>query len=91
MSGFEDFLTRIAALRRRLEAAAAALERDVVHDLSRVPDEVAALCDLALRLEPGQRARAAEALAALDEDLAAATQQLGARRADAPQHGDETR
>ena len=90
-SPMEDLLTRAAALRRHLGDAQAALGRDSLFDLSRVRYEVESLCEIALRLEPGQRPRATQVLEALDADLAATTQHLEAWREMTlpPQQGDE--
>lgn len=86
----EELLTRVANLRRHLADAQGALARDTVFDLSRTRYEVETLCELALRLEPGQRLRATQALEALDADLAATTQHLEAWRETTlpPQQGD---
>lgn len=86
----EDFLTRVASLRRHLADAQAALARSSVFDLAKVRYEVETLCELALSLEPDQRARATQALEALDADLARTTQHLEAWREAtlAPQQGD---
>jgi hypothetical protein len=90
-SPMEDLLTRAANLRRHLADAQAALDRDSLFDLAKVRYEVETLCELALSLEPGQRARAAEVLEALDADLARTTQHLEAWRETtfAPQQGDD--
>lgn len=79
-AALDDLLTRAATLGRRLDDARAACGRGVVHDLSRIDAEVAALCDLAGRVAPRERARAAAALERLDDGIAAVTTVLATAR-----------
>lgn len=79
-AALDDLLQRAGALIRRIEDARAALGRGVTHDLTRAEAEVAALCDLALRVRPEERPRAVAALERLDGEIAAVTTVLATAR-----------
>ncbi len=75
-AALDDLLVRTGALVRRIEDARAALDRGVVHDLANADAEVAALCDLAQRVDAGERPRARAALERLDAEIADVTHVL---------------
>lgn len=79
-AALDDLMTRAAALARRLDDARAACGRGVVHDLARADAEVAALCDLALRVTAAERPRAIALLERLDAGIADVTTVLAIAR-----------